>query len=41
MKGTLDGKFFGVGATEIGGTYGLKNKANNTQLIGGYGAKRK
>lgn len=40
MKGSLNGKFFGASAAEIGGTYGLKNAANDKQLIGGYGAKR-
>ena len=40
MTGTLNGKFYGANAAEIGGTYGLKNAANTEQLIGGYGAKR-
>ncbi|MDO4248453.1 MAG: transferrin-binding protein-like solute binding protein [Neisseria sp.] len=39
MSGSLNGKFFGGAAAEIGGTYGLKS-ADGTQLIGGYGAKR-
>lgn len=40
MSGSLNGKFFGGAAAEIGGTYGLKSADGNTQLIGGYGAKR-
>ena len=40
MSGDLNGKFYGAGAAEIGGAYGLKNAANTEQLIGGYGAKR-
>ncbi|WP_312267478.1 transferrin-binding protein-like solute binding protein [Neisseria sp.] len=40
MGGSLNGKFFGGAAAEIGGTYGLKSADGNTQLIGGYGAKR-
>ncbi|PSJ79461.1 ABC transporter substrate-binding protein [Neisseria iguanae] len=40
MTGELNGKFYGAGAAEIGGIYGLKNAANTEQLIGGYGAKR-
>ncbi len=40
MSGDLNGKFYGAGAAEIGGTYGLKNAKNTEQLIGGYGAKR-
>ena len=38
LSGTLNGKFYGADAAEIGGTYGLSG--NNQQLIGGYGAKR-
>lgn len=38
LKGEVNGKFYGAGAAEIGGTYGLKS--DNAQLIGGYGAKR-
>ena len=40
MNGSLNGKFFGDAAAEIGGTYGLKSKDGQAQLIGGYGAKR-
>lgn len=38
LKGEVNGKFYGAGAAEIGGTYGLKS--DKAQLIGGYGAKR-
>ena len=38
LSGTLNGKFYGADAAEIGGTYGLSG--SNQQLIGGYGAKR-
>ena len=40
LKGNLSGKFFGLSAAEIGGTYGLQNKDGSEHMIGGYGAKR-
>ncbi|WP_234896807.1 transferrin-binding protein-like solute binding protein [Sinorhizobium meliloti] len=35
MSGTVDGRFYGSGAQEVGGTFDLKG--NNATMVGGYG----
>lgn len=39
MSGTMDGRFYGPGAQEVGGTFTLTGQGNET-LAGGYGAAR-
>lgn len=38
LSGTIDGRFYGPGADEVGGTFSLSNSGES--FIGGYGAKQ-
>ncbi len=39
LTGRADGRFYGPGAQEIGGTYGL-GAADGRKMLGGFGGKR-
>lgn len=40
LKGTLEGRFYGPQAAEVGGVFGLQNEDKSKTLIGGFGGKR-